>query len=427
MKYEVGKKEKGKVKIKITLSAEEWAAANEQAYERNKGKYEVQGFRKGHVPQKILEGTYGKNIFFEDAINGAFPKYYSEVLDKEKDIFPVDNPEIDIEKIDDTGVTITADITLKPEVKIKSYKGIKVEKKEYNVVDADIEAELNVARERAARLVPANDRPAKDGDSVTIDYSGTVDGVKFEGGTAQNQILVLGSKSFIPGFEDQIIGMKVSDKKDIKVTFPKEYAKDLAGKKAVFSIELKDIKFKELPDLSDEFAKDVSEFDTLAKYKADIKKKLKEQNDKRAEGEYEDALLDAILKDTEVEIPKCMVEDQLDSMMQEMERKLMYQGLKFDDYLKYLNTTKEAFRKNSEKDALYAVKTRLVFQEIIKAEKIEADQKSLDALMEKMAKAQNKPLADFKKGISENQMPYYKNQVISDKLFDLLKKYNPNS
>ncbi|MCL1901920.1 MAG: trigger factor, partial [Firmicutes bacterium] len=380
---------------------------------------------KGHVPQKILEGTYGKNMFYEEAINGAFPKYYSEILEKEKDIYAVDNPDIDIEKIDDTGVILNAAITVKPDIKIKTYKGIKVGKKEYKVVDADIDQELNIARERAARLMSANDRPAKEGDSVTIDYSGTVDGVKFEGGSAQNQMLVLGSKTFIPGFEDQIAGMKVSDKKDIKVTFPKEYAKDLAGKKAVFSVELKDIKFKELPELNDEFAKDVSEFDTLAKYKDDIKKKLKEQNDKRAETEYEDALLDAILKETEVDIPKCMIEDQLDAIMQEMERKLMYQGLKFDDYLKYMNTTLEDFRKGSESDALKAVKTRLIFQEIIKLEKVEADSKSIDAVMEKMAKAQNKTLAEFKKGVGANELPYYKNQVISDKLFDLLKKYNP--
>ena len=425
MKYELGKKENGKIKVKITLSVEEWDAANAEAYEKNKGNYEIQGFRKGKVPQKVLEGAYGKNIFFEEAINGAFPKYYSEILDKEKDIYPVDNPEIDIEKIDEAGVILNAVITLKPEVKIKTYKGIKVQKNEYNVSDADVDSELNVARERAARLVPANDRPCKEGDSVTIDYSGTVDGAKFDGGTAQNQMLVIGSKAFIPGFEDQIIGMKVSDKKDIKLTFPKEYAKDLAGKKAVFSVELKDIKFKELPALDDNFSKDVSEFDTLEKYKADIRKKLKEQNDKRAENEYEDELLDAILKETEVDIPKCIVEDQLDALMQEMERKLMYQGLKFEDYLKYMNTTLDDFRKGSENDAHKAVKTRLVFQEIIKLEKVEADQKSLDAIMEKMAKAQNKTLAEFKKGLNESELPYYKNQVISDKLFDLLKKYNP--
>lgn len=427
MKYELGQKQDNKIKITITLDSAEWEKANEAAYLKEKGKYAIQGFRKGKVPRKILESTYGKGIFYEEAFNEAFPIYYTEVLEKETKLIPVDRPEIDVKKIEESGIVFDAIVTLRPDVKISSYKGIKVDKKEYNVTNDDVKAELDKALDRAGRLVPVEGRAAKDGDTVIIDYSGSIDGVKFDGGTAQNQSLVLGSKSFVEGFESQIIGMNAGDKKDIKVTFPKDYAENLAGKNAIFNIVLKEIKVKELPELNDDFAKDVSEFETLDAYKSDIKDKLNLEAKKKAETEMEDALIEAILKNVEVNVPQCMIDEQLDYMLKEMEYKLSYQGLKIDDYFKYMNTTVEDFKKSAQPDALKAVKTRLLFQEIIELEKIEADEKSLDEAIAKMAEKANKPVAIFKRDIKERELEYYKNQIVTDKLFDLLKKYNPAS
>ena len=427
MKYTVGLKQDNKIKITITLNGDEWEEANEAAYQKEKGKYGIQGFRKGKVPRKVLESAYGKGLFYEEAFNVAFPKYYTEVLYKEESIFPVSNPEIDLEKVEEKCVVFHATVTVKPDVSISSYKGIKVDKKEYNVTDEDVKAELDKALERSARLVPVEGRSAKDGDTVIIDYSGTILGVKFDGGTAENQTLVLGSKAYVEGFESQIIGMNAGEKKDIKVTFPADYNEKLGNKEAVFNIVLKEIKIKEFPELNDEFAKDVSEFETLDAYKSDINDKLKSEAKKKAESEMEESLIDSILQNTIVDVPKCMVDEQLEYMLQEMEYKLSYQGLKLEDYFKYMNTTAEEFKKSAEPDALKAVKTKLMFQEIIKAEKIEADEASMDDLISKMAEKANKPSIEFKKDLKDKELDYYKNQVVADKLFNLLKELNPAS
>ncbi|MBQ7164339.1 MAG: trigger factor, partial [Clostridia bacterium] len=295
MDYKVEQGEKSTVKIYITLDKAEWDAANLQAYNTTKGKYSLQGFRKGHVPKAVLEGAYGKGIFFEDAINEAFPKYYYDILDKEADLKPIDRPDIDIQEINDDGITMIAIVPVKPDVKLGAYKGIKIDKVEYNVTVEDVDAEIEKLRERNSRMVDVTDRPAKDGDTVVIDYSGSVAGVKFPGGTAEKQNLVLGSGSFIPGFEEQIAGMNIGDEKDLNVKFPDDYhAEELKGKDAVFAVKLHEIKVKELPEVNDEFIKDAVGSESVDAYRNETREKLEKSNVAKAESETEDKLLKAI-------------------------------------------------------------------------------------------------------------------------------------
>lgn len=425
MNYSVDKSAEGKAKITIEMDAAEWQKALESAYQKTRGKYAVQGFRKGHVPMKVIERVYGEGVFFEEAFNESFPKYYGEVLDKEPELFPVDRPDVEIGDLSEKGVSFVATVTLKPELKVEKYKGIKIEKIEYNVTDDEVDAEIKAAQERASSLNPADDRPAQDGDIVTIDYSGSVDGVKFPGGTAEKQDLTIGSGMFIPGFEEQVVGMKVGEEKDIKVRFPDNYTPELAGKDAVFAVKVHEIKVKVLPELNDEFAKDVSEFDTFEAYKADVRKKLQEKNDKRAETDMENALVEKICEGVQGEIPKCMIESQIDAMIQEMSYRLMYQGAKIEDFLKYTGQTMEQLRESYSERAEKTVKTRLVFEAIEKQEKIEATDEEVDARIAELAESVKKPVEEYKKTVEERQLEYIKNDIVGNKLIDLLKKLNP--
>ena len=308
---------KNQVRFTVTISKEEWEEANRQAYLKNKGKYFVQGFRKGHVPRKILESIYGKGVFYEEALNIAVPKYYSEILEREKDVFPVEAPDIDIKEIDGEGgcITFTATVNVKPEVKLGDYKAIKVKKPEYNVTDEDVEKELKAAQNRASRLVDVEGRPAEKGDIVTIDYSGTIGGKKFEGGTAEKQSVELGSGRFVPGFEEQLVGMSCGEEKDITVRFPDDYHKELAGKEAVFKVKLHEIKRKGFPSLTTS-----SRRTSANRYVRGIqgrhKEKLEQSNEKRAEAELENRLLEAVAEASEVDISQVMIENQIDSMVQ---------------------------------------------------------------------------------------------------------------
>lgn len=421
MNYTVEKTENNKVKFTITLTAGEWDAANVKAYEKGKSNYSLQGFRKGHVPRRVLENVYGKGLFFEEAFNLAVPEYYAQALDKEPEIFPVDSPEIDVVNVDDNGIVFTAIAVIKPEVKLGTYKGLNVEKTVYTVTEEDIAKELKSAQERASRLVNVEGRSAAIGDTAVINYSGSVDGEKFDGGTAENQPLELGSGQFIPGFEEQVVGMEIGQEKDINVTFPENYAPALAGKAAVFAIKLNEIKAKEMPEINDEFAKDVSEFDTLADYKADIEKRLAEANEKRAIGEHEDKILEAVAANSEVEIPEVMVENQITEMVREMEYRLMYQGMKMDDYFKYTGGTLEALRESYKEQAAKNVKARLILEAIIKAEKLEATQEEIDAKIAEQAEQASKTVEEFTKDMPKNRLDYIVNQIVIDKLFALLK------
>lgn len=425
MKYTVAKKEGSLTEIEITLTASEWEEANQKAYLKNKNKYSVQGFRKGHVPRKVLEGIYGTGVFFEEALNDSFAQYYGEVLDKEDGLNPVDRPDVDIKSVDEKGVVFVATVPVKPELTVEKYKGIELDKIEYPVTDTDIDAEIERERDRASRLVPVEGRAAADGDTVIIDYSGSVDGVKFDGGTADKQTLVLGSKSFIPGFEEQVAGMNIGEEKDINITFPEDYADHLKGKAAVFAIKLHEIKKKEVPELNDEFVKDVSEFDTVEKYRESVRKRLEDANNSRARTERENKLIENISEATEVEIPDAMVMTQIDSMVQEMEYRLMYQGAKLDDFLKHTGQTMEQLRDSYRDRAHSAVKTRLIFEALMRQENIVAEQSEIDAKLSAMAESAGKTLDDYKETASERQVEYITNEILVDKLFALLNELNP--
>ena len=425
MKYTFEKAEKSTVKITIDLTAKEWQAAIELAYEKTKGRYSMPGFRKGKVPKKVLETAYGEGVFYEEAINQAFPKYYGEVLDKEPSIEVVAAPEIDIKKISEKGITMLAIVAVKPEVVFGAYKGIKFDKVEYNVKDEDVEEELKRLQERNSRMVAVTDRAVVDGDSVVIDYSGSVDGVKFDGGTAEKQTLVIGSKTFIPGFEEQLIGMNIGDEKDINVKFPEEYhAENLKGKDAVFAIKLHEINKKELPEINDEFIKDAVGSESVDAYKKETRERLEKQNADRAERELEDAMVKKITETSDVEIPDALIENQIDRMVQEMEYRLSYQGLKLADYLKYMQKSMDEFRKGYTEQATELVKSQLVIEGIIEREEIVATEEDVEARVADMAKAQNKPAPDVKKNINARQLDYIKNEIVIKKFFDFLKSNN---
>ena len=424
MKYSFEKAEKSTVKVTIELTKEEWAEANEKAYQKTKGRYSIPGFRKGKVPKKVLENAYGTGLFYEEAINYSFPKYFGEVLDKEPSIEAIAQPELDIKDISDEGITMLAIVPVKPEVKISEYKGLTFKKNTYRVKVDDVKAELTRLQERNARLVEV-DRAVENGDTVTINYSGSVDGVKFEGGTAENQTLVIGSKTFIPGFEEQLVGMVKGDEKDISVRFPEEYhAENLKGKDAIFAIKLHKIEKNELPELNDEFIKDAVGAESLDAYKDEVRDRLKKQNADRAQRELEDAIVKKITENTEVEIPDAMIENQVDQMVGEMEYRLSYQGLKLADYLKYLNKSMEEYRSEFKAQAADIVKSQLAIEKIITDEKIEATEEEVTERVNEMAEKQGKSAPDIKKNINARQLDYIKNEIIIKKLFELLKKEN---
>lgn len=425
MTYSVEKQEKSVVKFTFTLDKEDWDKAINLAYQKDKNKFQIEGFRRGKAPMNFIIKRYGKSIFFETAINEVIPGYYGQALRENTDIEPVANPEFDIEDISDDGAKIVVYVTVKPDLKLGAYKGLSVEKKVEAVSDEAVDAEIKRAQENAGRLVDVEDRACKMGDTVVIDYSGSVDGVKFEGGTAEKQNLELGSNMFIPGFEEQVAGMSIGEEKDISVKFPEGYgAQNLAGKDAIFAIRLHEIKAKELPALDDEFARDVSEFDTFAEYKADVKKHIEESNDKRAQLEAENALIEKIAMASEVEIPEVMIESAIDEQIQQFEYRLMYQGMRLDDYLGMIKLTREDLRKEYRADAERNVKARLVLEKIIAEEKIEVTAEDIDARLAESAKNMGKELEEYKKTVSERQIDYIANDLIYKKLIDFLKANN---
>jgi trigger factor len=378
-------KEKNQAKFTMEFSAEEFEAAINSAYHASKGKFAVDGFRKGKAPKRLIEAHYGEDVFFEDAINNMFSKGYPEALET-LGLNAVDRPSADFDKIEKgNGFTATITVTVRPEFTVKDYKGVKVAKVEHNITDEDVDKELEAMRKRNSRLVLV-DRPARDGDTVLIDYSGFVGDEQFEGGTAERQPLTLGSNSFIPGFEEQLIGAVAGEEREVKVTFPEDYhSADLAGKEAVFKCRVHEIKEMELPELNDEFAKDVSEFDTLEELKKDSREKLEKSAASRAEYELKNAVLEKVYEANEVEIPDVMVEDQIDDMTQEFDQQLRYQGLDLQKYFEYAQKDPGEFRKELREDAHKKVRTRLVVEAVADAEKLEASDEDVEAEISAMA------------------------------------------
>ncbi len=418
---------KGEVKISFTLDAKEWDDSLNKAYIKNKSRFNIPGFRKGHATRKMIEKMYGEGVFFDDAFNDAFYEAYSKALGEHEEIFPVDDPKVDIDGIDENGVKFHAVVTVKPEVTLGEYKGIKVDKVEYNVTADDVNAEIDRARKQASRKVEVDGRAVENGDIVNLDYSGSVDGVKFEGGTASNQELTIGSHAFIPGFEEQMVGMTVGETRDLNVPFPTDYhAKELAGKDSVFTVTVNKILKEEMPELNDEFAKDVSKFDTLAEYKADVEKRLQEGNDRRANAENENALIEAVTATSSVEIPQCMIDSQIDYLVRDMEYRLMYmyQGMKLEDYLKYTGSNMEELRKSKAEEAKRDVKIRLVLEAIVKAENLDVTDAELDAELARIAESAGKSVEEYRKGVDDRQLSYIKNDLLMKKLIEFLKANN---
>lgn len=427
MKY-TQKKEKNTLTITFKASAEEWASFEKRAYDQNKGKYNVPGFRKGHAPKHVIEQRYGKGIFLDEALYLCAQEYYTEFLDKNKEVEPVARPSLDEKAfgIDDKGVTFAVVVTVRPEITLGQYKGLTVAKTPVKKVKAEeVNEELDKVRERNARYVEVTDRSVQEGDQVNLDYSGAIDGVAFDGGTAQAQTLTIGSHTFIEGFEEQLIGMNIGETRDINVTFPEDYhAEELKGKPAVFTVTVNGITVKELPELDDEFAKDVSEFDTIKEYKADIKKHLEERNAKDAEREDESKLVEAIVANTPIDIPEEMIEEQIDQFVEDFRYQLSYQGLNIESYFKYTERTMADLRKDYRERAEKSVHTRLVFEEIVKAEHITATDEAVEAKIKEYAERIGSTYEEFSKQLQPGDRAYFENQAITDSLLALLKKEN---
>lgn len=387
MKYTLSEKQNDEITITITITGKEWAEDVEAAYQKNKGKFKVEGFRAGKVPRTMIEKMYGKEVFYEDAFNDSFPKYYTDVLKKEKSLSPVDYPEIAVTEMSEKGVTFTAKIVVVPEFEVKNYKGFKIEKEKAKVTKAEIKHELEHMREHHARFIEITDRAVKNGDLINLNYSGSIDGVKFDGGTAENQELTIGSGMFIPGFEEQMVGMTIGEEKDITVKFPENYgAKDLAGKDAVFAVKVLEIREKQLPELNDEFAKDASEYESLNALELSIEERLTNAKVAEVEKQAQNKLIDTIVDGVELVVPKLMVEKQLDYYLEDLSHRLSHQGLTLEGYFEYMGTTEEKFRKSEFKNAERSVKTSLVLEEIVKLEKIKVSEKDLNKKYEELAK-----------------------------------------
>ncbi len=426
MKYTTKAGEKSTVKITMKFDGAEWKDALQKAYLKTRGRFAINGFRKGKAPKNVIENVYGKGVFFEDALNLLFSENYGKILDKEEKKYTfVGDPDVSVDKLEDDLVTIVAVVPVKPEVKISAYKGMKIKEFAYIVKDEEVDAELARVQERNARKIEVTDRPAQNGDIVNIDFVGSVDGVKFDGGEAEGFDLTLGSGQFIPGFEDQVVGMNVGEEKDVNVTFPENYqAENLKGKPAVFAVKLNKIQGKELPELTDEFIKDATGSETVAEYKAKAKERLQKQADQRANNDTENSILDAISANAEAEIPQAMIDREVDGMVQKFEYQLMYQGLKLQDYLDFLKISMADFRKNYEEQAKKTVLNQLIISQLIKEEKVEATEEEVDAKIAEQATSVDKTAEEYKKNMDPRQIEYIRSDIVLTKLFALLKANN---
>lgn len=407
--------------IKLEVPYEEFDKAVEASYLKNASKFNVPGFRKGKAPRKIIERFYGESVFYEDAIDEIFRDKYENAI-KENQLTPVDFPKIDIEQIGKgKDLIIKAEVTLKPEVQLGQYKGIEVEKIEYNVTDEDVQKELENMRNKNARLVAVEDRPVQKGDIVNINFTGYVEGQPFEGGSAENYVLEIGSNTFIEGFEDQLIGARIGEEMEVKVKFPDDYhAENLAGKDAVFKVKVNEIKVKELPELDDEFAKEVSEFETLEELKNDIREKLKRQAEYRAKNELTDAVVKKVVDNAVVDIPDVMIQHEIDNILGDYDLSLRYQGSNLESYLQYLGMPMEQFRNSLKQEAANRVKSSLVIEKIAKVENIEVTQEEIDKELEEIAKTNNLDVQKLKESRDEEYIEHLKGHILVEKTIDFL-------
>lgn len=417
----VEKLEHNMAKLTIAVDAVDFIAAMKQSYNKQKGKINVPGFRKGKVPMAYLEKTYGPEMFYEDAANAVIPAAYQKAA-VESGLEITSQPTIDAVQMEKgKDFIFTAEVALKPEVTLGEYKGIEVEKKEIEVTDEEVAKELVNAQEQNSREITVEDRPVQDGDIVNIDYAGSIDGVAFDGGTAKDQNLVIGSHTFIDTFEDQLIGKNIGDEVNVNVTFPEEYhAPDLAGKPALFEVKINAIKTKELPVLDDDFAQDVSEFDTLDEYKEDIKKKLAEQKEQAAKTDKENAVLEKIVENAQMDIPEAMVETQQQQLADDFAQRLSYQGLQIEQYFQFTGMTREKFMEDLKPQALKTIQTRLVLEAIADAENIEVTEEELNAEYEKMASTYQMEVEKIKEILAGAQEESMKKDIAVQKAIDFV-------
>lgn len=410
-----------KVKLNFVVSAEDFDKALATAYSKNVKRFNIPGFRRGKAPRHVIEMHYGPSVFFEDAFDEIFPVVYSEAI-KEHSVEPVDRPELDVTQIEKgKDLIFSVEVFVRPDVVLGDYKNLEAKKVVDEVTDDDVSAEVERARDRNSRFVEVTDRPARLDDQVNIDYAGFDGDNQFAGGTAKGQELVLGSGHFIPGFEDQLVGATVGQDVDVNVTFPEEYhEKSLAGKPVVFHVHVNGIREKEVPALDDEFAKDMG-FDTLDEYKADVKANLIKRNEERAETAFENEVVEKAVATCEMDIPNGMVEEAIDNMLRDMEMRLMYQGMKLDDYFKYTGQTREQVREMYREQAAERVKTQLALEAIRDAEKIEATEEEIDAEIAKLADSRKKSLEDMKKQLTDGDREYFKQAATMNKVVEFLK------
>lgn len=420
MSTQVEKLEHNMVKLTVEVSAEEFAKAVKAAYNKNKNKITIPGFRKGHAPQQLIEKLYGPVIFFEEAANALINQTYNEEAESTGLEF-VSRPEFDVDQIEKGKPFIyTATVAVRPEVKLGQYRGLEVTRQETLVSDDEINEELKREQEKNSRLVEV-ERPVQDGDTVILDYSGSVDGEKFDGGTAENQTLVIGSGSFIPGFEEQLVGMAKDETKDITVTFPEEYhAEELAGKEAVFTCTIHKIQEKELPELDDEFAQDVSEFETLDEYKKSIMDRLTERKQRSAKAAQENEAVDKVIAASEMDIPEAMIDSQVTSMYQDYARQLQSQGIPIDTYLQYMGTTEEKVKSDMRPQALKQIQTRLVLEEVAKAESLEPNDLRVEEEIDKIAKQYQMETEKLKQSIGDFEREQMKKDIAVQEAITLI-------
>lgn len=408
-----------KAKLTIEVAADVFEKAVQEAYHKTASRYNVPGFRKGKAPRRIIEAAYGEGVFYEDAFDAVWGDAYDTAVEEHK-LIPVDRPALDINKIGKDGVEFIAIVQLQPDVTLGEYKGLPVPKSNTEVTDEEVDKALADEQEKQARFTDV-DRPAENGDRLLLDYSGSVDGEKFEGGTAEDQTLVLGSNMFIPGFEEQLIGIKAGEQKDITVTFPAEYhAENLAGKEAVFACNVKAVQVKELPEIDDDFIADISEFDTVAEWKADKKEKMIAEKQRAASVARENAALKGACDNATVEIPAVMIDRQVDYMMQDLEYRLSGSGLDMNTYCQYLGTTVDEMRKNFREEAEARVKMQLVVDAVIKAEGLSASDEDLEAEIEKYAEDNGMVAEDFKARLNDSDRDYLRERATVDKAVKLI-------
>lgn len=421
MSTTVEKISSNKVKLSFDIDAAKFDEAMGKAYIKVRGQVAIPGFRKGHAPRKMIENMYGEGVFYDEAFELIFDEVYGPAIDENK-LEVVDRPQVDIQQIG-TGKNLqfTCEVFVKPDVTLGEYKGVEVKKEHTLVTEDDVNAEIEKERNKQAAEVSVDDRAVAEGDTVNLDYSGSVDGVKFAGGTAEGQTLKIGSHTFIPGFEEQMVGMNIGEEKDLNVTFPTEYhAPDLAGKEAVFHVKVNSITETQLPALDDDFAKDISEFDTLDAYKADVRAKLEAQAAERDNNAFTNAVIEKVMANATIEIPDAMVERQIDSMVRNFEARLAQQGLKLADFMKYTGQDEKSFRNQYRDQAEKSVRANLVLEAVENVEKFEAAEEEIDAEIEKFAKQIGQNVEDLKKNLTEGDREYFKADVIRDKAVKFL-------